>query len=83
MPPKVDLDIWWSSLSIAQKERIARKALTGESGRTVVDSEVVYPACTAWWIGLSEERKAKIREHCEDRHGYLMKEWDEANAYGD
>ncbi len=70
------LEIWWSSLSIAQKERIASKGSRDESMHH-------YPACSVWWISLDEEHRLKIYHHCTDRHGYVVKEWDEANPYGD
>ena len=56
-----ELEIWWSSLSVAQKERIARKALTKESPEGKVDESLVqYPACTRWWLGLGQDRKMKM-----------------------
>ena len=64
------LEIWWASLTIAQKERI--------------DEEMVrYPACSRWWNSLDEESRQKIHDHCVDRHGYLLQEWNEADPYGD
>ena len=36
-----ELEIWWSSLSVAQKERIARKALTKESPEGKVDETLL------------------------------------------
>ena len=42
-----EFEIWWSSLAVTQKERIARKALTKAAADGVVDEEMVrYPACT-------------------------------------
>ncbi|MBR1677917.1 MAG: hypothetical protein IJ701_00490 [Bacteroidales bacterium] len=79
-----NLDIWWSSLTIAQKERIARKALSKASQDGTVDESLVrYPACTRWWNSLDEARKATIHDHCVDRHGYLLQEWNNAKPYGD
>ena len=79
-----ELDLWWSTLSIKEKERIARKGLSKASpDGKVDDSKVFYPACTAWWEGLDEDRKTKIHDHCVDSHGLLMTEWDNANPYGD
>lgn len=76
-----DLELWWSSLPIAEKERIARKAL--KKGGINDESLVVYPACTSWWNSLEEERKLKIYTHCVARHGDELRPWDEANPYGD
>lgn len=74
MEKNVDLGIWWSSLPISEKERIAKKG----SG-----SEILYPACTAWWQGLEDKTKQKIYAHCVARHGDELKEWKEGNPYGD
>ncbi|MCQ2146444.1 MAG: hypothetical protein MJZ16_02905 [Bacteroidales bacterium] len=49
----INLDIWWSSLTVAQKERIATKGNK---------SETLYPACTAWWNSLPKERKEIIHD---------------------
>ena len=79
-----ELEIWWSSLSIPQKERIARKALAKAPADSSVDESLVsYPGCTRWWNGLEEDRKIGIHDHCVGRHGYLLKDWDDANPYGD
>ena len=79
-----ELEIWWSSLSISQKERIARKAARKASpDGTVDEAQVRYPACTAWWNNLPEDRKQMIHDHCEGHHGYLLEEWNEADPYGD
>ena len=79
-----ELDIWWSTLAISEKERIARKAQSKASADGQVDdSQVLYPACTRWWETLDEAAKAKIHEHCVDRHGLLMTEWNNADPYGD
>lgn len=61
-------DEWWAGLTIGQKERIARKAAQ-ETGMSV---GTTYPACSRWWMTLSEERKTTICDHCTDRHGYLL-----------
>ena len=53
-----NLEIWWSSLTIAQKERIARKGQTKASPDGQVDEALVrYPACTSWWNTLEEPVK--------------------------
>jgi hypothetical protein len=69
-----DLEVWWSSLPISEKERIAKKG----SG-----TEQAYPACTAWWNGLDIARQEKIYTHCVARHGDELREWKEGNPYGD
>jgi len=71
-----DLQVWWSSLPINEKERIALKGSGDES-------KAQYPACTAWWNTLDMERKTKIYTHCVARHGDELREWKEGNPYGD
>ena len=79
-----ELDIWWSSLTIAQKERIARKGQAKAVGKENIDeSLVLYPGCTRWWNALPRERQQAIHDHCIHRHSYLLKEWDDATPYGD
>ena len=79
-----ELEIWWSSLPIRQKERIARKAARKASGNETVDESLIqYPACTRWWNSLSDEKRLEIHDHCVDRHGYLLPDWNEASPYGD
>jgi len=69
-------DEWWAGLTIDQKERIARKA----ASKAGIQMETAYPACSRWWISLDEERKAQIHEHCTDRHGYLLPDYQEGKT---
>lgn len=69
-----NVDIWWSSITVAQKERIARKAN---------QKEVPYPECTRWWLSLPEERKQKIHDHCVDSHGLFLRDWNDGNPFTD
>ncbi|MCF0182571.1 MAG: hypothetical protein HUK11_10050 [Muribaculaceae bacterium] len=69
-----DMNTWWAGLTIAQKERIATKANA---------KPVQYPACSTWWEQQSQERKVAIHDHCTDKHGYLLKEWQEGNMYSE
>ena len=79
-----ELNIWWSSLPIAEKERIARKGLSKQSPDGSVDEQAaIYPGCTRWWDSLEVERKESIHAHCVARHGDALKEWREQNPYGD
>ena len=79
-----ELELWWSSLTVAQKERVAMKGQSKASHDKRVDpSLVTYPACSVWWNSLPEERKQQIHDHCVDRHGYLLHEWNDADPYGD
>jgi hypothetical protein len=79
-----DVNIWWTSLSVSQKERVAKKGLAKFAGeKKPSENEYQYPACTIWWNNLSEEQKAWIHDHCVNKHGYVLQEWDEANPYGD
>lgn len=79
-----ELESWWASLPVAQKERIARKGISKASADgKATEEQYQYPACTAWWNALDVMRKQAIHDHCVDRHGYLQAEWNEANPYGD
>ena len=76
-----EYEIWWASLPIAEKERIAAKAIK----KVGIDDEslALYPACTRWWESLPSDRRIWIKKHCEAAHGDILKDWDEANPYGD
>ena len=79
-----ELELWWSSLTVTQKERVAMKGISkAEGGRKVEEAEVSYPACTTWWNSLEQDQRQRIHDHCVDRHGYLLKEWNDADPYGD
>lgn len=79
-----ELAIWWTSLSIAQKERIAAKAYSKAHPAEETDySCVKYPACSVWWNSLDQEQQQTIHDHCVDRHGYLLQDWNDAKPYGD
>ena len=81
---KVDLELWWASLPVKEKERIARKGLIKASPNGQVDDALFfYPACTRWWEAQEESRKQFIYDHCSAAHGDVLREWDEANPYGD
>lgn len=77
----VDLEIWWSSLPVSEKERIALKGIRKAGDPD--ESKAQYPACTAWWNTLAEERKEFIYKHCVLAHGDELREWKEQNPYGD
>lgn len=79
---KPDMESWWASLPVAQKERIARKGMA-KAGTPADESQVLYPACSRWWVGLDEDRKQWIYDHCTGRHGLTQAEWNDANPYGD
>ena len=59
-----ELDRWWCNLTTERKNRIASK---------VGGCNVGYPACTSVWLGLSDERKQAIHDHCTDKHGYFCR----------
>lgn len=61
-------------MTIAEKERIAQKAN---------DKEVPYPACTAWWNELPDDKKGWIKSHCEKKHGSVVPEWTEGNMFSE
>ncbi|MCQ2334475.1 MAG: hypothetical protein MJZ89_01405 [Paludibacteraceae bacterium] len=68
-----NLNDWWSSLTIAQKERIATKVANTDPEQPV--HRIYYPDCTRWWIALSPEHQQQIHDHCTDHHGYLLADW--------
>ena len=72
-----DLNKWWSSLTITQKERIATKAARKDGD---ANAEVHYPACSQWWNTITAERRQWIYEHCTDVHGLLLPQWNEAKT---
>lgn len=74
-------DEWWASLTIAQKERIATKAKNKNNPAGTPVTQVLYPACSAWWNTLDDERKSWLHDHCMDRHGYLLPEWSEGQSF--
>lgn len=76
-----DLEIWWSSLPISEKERIARKGMSKDG--PVNEDLVRYPACTVWWNKLDASRQEFIYLHCVAKHGDELREWKEGNPYGD
>lgn len=81
MSTAADLEIWWASLPVKEKERIALKGL--QKAGVKDPSKSYYPACSAWWVSLPHERREAIKAHCEAAHGDIVREWDDANPYGD
>ncbi len=44
---ELDMNKWWTSLSIANKE-----SLSGQP----------YPICTVWWNGITLEQRVKVHD---------------------
>ncbi len=42
-----------------------------------------FPEATATTQVLVSDRRIWIKKHCEAAHGDVLKDWDEANPYGD
>ena len=56
-----EFEKWWASLTISQKERIARKGLSKTSENGVFDESLAqYPGCSKWWSGLDDKVKQFI-----------------------
>lgn len=73
------LNIWWASLTINEKERIASKIATREhNGKYTV---IHYPECSEVWNELTPEKQQAIYEHCTDAHGLLLKDWKEGRPF--
>lgn len=73
-----ELDKWFTSLTIPQKERIATKIHRSVSDGN--DCVICYPECTDVWNNLPVEKKQSIHDHCTDAHGYLLPQWREGNG---
>ena len=58
---QVDLNLWWSSLSVSQKEGIATRIVQKNNP---VAGKILYPACTEIWMQLSNEVKEQIYDTC-------------------
>lgn len=65
------LDNWFCSLSVKQKEHIACKILA-KQGKD--PKEGLYPNSYNIWKELDEERKNGIHDHCTDSHGMWIQE---------
>lgn len=57
---QVDLNLWWSSLSVSQKECIATKIVQKNNPDA---GKILYPACTEIWMQLSDEVKQQIHDN--------------------
>ncbi|MCQ2204941.1 MAG: hypothetical protein MJZ15_10940 [Bacteroidales bacterium] len=69
------VDIWWSSLRISEKERIATKA----AQKTGNKKDMQYPECSRWWISLRDQMKRTIYEHCVTNQGLILNKWYEGH----
>lgn len=75
---KEDLNKWWSGLTVTQKEHIASKVVSKRDGPP---TQIHYPACTVVWNELSDEQQEFIHDHCTDKHGMILPEWQEGDTY--
>ena len=50
-----ELETWWASLTVSQKERIAGKIMSKQTEGVVTVCN--YPECTAVWNNLPLERR--------------------------
>jgi len=66
-----ELDKWFCSLSIQQKEHISCKVLIKEGKNP---KQGLYPNCIDVWTLLPVERKESIYHHCTDSHGMWIQE---------
>lgn len=65
------LDMWFTDITVKQKEHIAAKILLKE-GRDV--HAAAYPNCWNVWKDLPEDLKQAIHDHCVDDHGMWVAE---------
>jgi len=75
---KNQLDDWFCSLSIKQKEHIACKVLLKQEKDP---KRGLYPNCVTIWNELDEEVKNTIHDHCTDKHGMWIQEGGDAPIY--
>lgn len=68
------LDLWWSTLTVKEKERIATKIARIDNPDA---PEQTYPSCSYLWQKMSAETKQKVHDHCHDDHGLVMEKWTE------
>jgi len=74
-----ELDNWFVSITVKQKEHIAAKVLLKE-GRDVHAAK--YPNCWNIWKDLPENVKQAIHEHCTDNHGMWAVEENHETSLG-
>ena len=69
-----ELDFWWSTLTVKEKERIATKiARIGNPDAPVQN----YPHCTEVWQSAPDDVRQRVHDHCNDDHGLVIGEWSE------
>lgn len=66
-----NMNEWWASLTVAQKERIASKAYSLNNPDKPAMT-VRYPACSNWWISISKEEQQAIHDRSTDTLGHLL-----------
>jgi len=73
-----ELDNWFCSLSVKQKEHIACKVLMKQEKDP---KQGLYPNCVNVWNELDEEKKNIIHDHCTDKHGMWIQDGGDAPFY--
>lgn len=73
-----ELDNWFCSLSVKQKEHIACKVLLKQEKDP---KRGLYPNCTDVWLLLSEDIKQNIHDHCTDSHGMWIQDGGDGPIY--
>lgn len=74
----LELDSWFCSLSVKQKEHIACKVLV-KQGKDPKGG--LYPNCVDVWNALDESIKDDIHSHCTDKHGMWIQEGGDGPIY--
>lgn len=73
-----ELNDWFCSLTIKQKEHIAYRLCTINN----TDKEnIPYPNCVNVWLPLCVEQKQTIHDHCTDKHGMWIQEGGDATIF--
>lgn len=73
-----ELNNWFCSLTIKQKEHIACKILLKHKRDA---KEGLYPKSVLVWNELDTEKKNWIHSHCTDKHGMWIQEAGDAPFY--
>jgi len=75
---EIELDNWFCSLTVKQKEHIACKVLLKQERDPKAG---IYPNCADVWMSLDEDIKDKIHDHCTDKHGMWIQEGGDAPIF--
>jgi len=73
-----ELNGWFCSLPTKRKEHIAAKILLKDGGDVHLAK---YPNCTAIWLQIDKVLKERIYDHCTNKHGDCVDDWQEGDVF--